>query len=65
MENYKISSPHKKEERAPKKLSLFFINAEVISIKASSNTKYLDLLLDRFKCQLEADWVLPENIKFC
>ncbi|AGI29272.1 hypothetical protein BSSX_2155 [Bacillus subtilis] len=46
MENYKISSPHKKEERAPKKLSLLFINAEVISIEASSNTKNLDLLLD-------------------
>ncbi|KIL32537.1 hypothetical protein B4072_2027 [Bacillus subtilis] len=46
MENYKISSPHKKRRESSKKLSLFFINAEVISLEASSNTKNLDLLLD-------------------
>ncbi|PKJ61105.1 hypothetical protein CW370_05860 [Bacillus sp. SN32] len=55
MENYKISSPHKKKERAPKKLSLFFINAEVISIEASSNTKNLDLLI---RSGLNANWML-------
>ncbi|KIO59367.1 hypothetical protein B4143_2095 [Bacillus subtilis] len=46
MENYKISSPHKKRRESSKEALSFFINAEVISIEASSNTKNLDLLLD-------------------